>query len=103
MESAHSGQGAAGLVDNTVGRLFTVGWGADRAAKNNAPIVLRREAPKSFGGQNGSGGDKKAAFMHRELDASSRIDFRDIGNDQIGYARIDEDGGVVDERGDASG
>ena len=85
------------------GPLLAIFEGSGGAAEDDTAVAFDGKSSEPSGWEDGAGRDEKPTLVDAERDASRSKDADGVGSNEIGYASIDEEAGVIIKGGDPSG
>ena len=74
--------------------------GSGGAPEDDAAVAFDGQSGEPSGWEDGAGRDEKPTLVNAERDASRSKDADGVGSNEIGYASIDEETGVINKGGD---
>ena len=99
-EAKDGREGPGGFGGDGEGLPLTIFEGSGGAAEDDAAVAFDGEKSEPSGWEDGTGRDEKPTLVDAERDASRSKDADGVGSNEIGYASIDEEAGVIDKGGD---
>ncbi len=98
-EAKDSREGSGGFGGDGEGLPLAIFEGSGGAAEDDAAVAFDGKSSEPSGWENGAGRDEKPTLVDAERDASCSKDADGVGSNEIGYASIDEEAGVINKGG----
>jgi hypothetical protein len=93
-------EGSGGFDGDGEGLPLAIFEGSGGSAEDDATVAFDGKNGEPSGWEDGAGRDKKPTLVDAERDASRSEDADGVGGNDIGYASIDEEPGVINKGGD---
>ena len=102
-EAKYCREGSGGFDGDGEGLLLAIFEGTGGAAEDNAAVVYGGKSGESGRWEDGPGGNEKPTFVDAERDTSRSENADGVSGNEIGYASINKEAGIINEGGYPTG